>query len=186
VYAIIQSGGKQYRVSEGDFVDVERLDGDVGQEISFDSVLLVGDQDQVHLGTPMVNEARVVATIADQGKGAKILVFKYKRRKMYRRKRGHRQLFTRVRIDQIALTAGEKKAKPVKAETVQKEKPESAVEARTEKKKTAAKKAKAGSAKKVKKTRSVVAKAKKSSTKSTSKKGTRKKAVKGGSKKKTK
>ncbi|MFQ5929240.1 MAG: 50S ribosomal protein L21 [Acidobacteriota bacterium] len=105
-YAIIQSGGKQYRVSEGDFIDVERLDADVGQQVSFDEVLLVDDQKTIHLGKPTLDGARVVGTIAEQGKMDKVVVFKFKRRKMYRRKQGHRQLFSRVRVDQIELTPG--------------------------------------------------------------------------------
>lgn len=100
LYAIIQSGGKQYRVSAGDLIRVERLDGQVGDQVSFDEVLFIGNGEQ-SLGHPVISEARVIGIIAEQGKGEKVLVFKFKRRKMYRRKRGHRQFFTAVKIDRI-------------------------------------------------------------------------------------
>lgn len=103
MYAIIQSGGKQYRVTEGERLNLERLKGEVGQKINFDEVLLVGGDDSFQVGQPKLQGAQVVGTIVEQGKGDKILVFKMKRRKMYRRKRGHRQLFTQVQIDKIAL-----------------------------------------------------------------------------------
>lgn len=103
VYAIIQSGGKQYRVSPGQLL-LERLEGEVGQEVSFDRVLLVsGEEGAVQLGRPTVGSARVVGTIREQGKGEKVVVFKFKRRKGYRRKRGHRQLYTGVHIDSIEV-----------------------------------------------------------------------------------
>ena len=104
-YAIIESGGKQYRVSEGDLIDVECQSGEVGQLLSFNEVLFVGNQETIHLGTPLLSGARVVGTIAEQGKKDKVIVFKFKRRKKYRKKQGHRQRFTKVRIDQIELTA---------------------------------------------------------------------------------
>jgi large subunit ribosomal protein L21 len=118
LYAIIEAGGKQYRVSEGDLIDVERRSGEVGQAVDFQEVLLVGDQETIHVGKPVLAGARVVGTIAEQGKEAKIIVFKFKRRKKYRRRQGHRQLFTRVRIDQIELD-GQKGRKP-QAETTKK------------------------------------------------------------------
>ncbi len=138
LYAIIESGGKQYRVSEGDLIDVECQSGEVGQSLSFNEVLLVGDQKTIHLGTPLLSGARVVGTIAEQGKKDKVIVFKFKRRKKYRRKQGHRQLFTRVRIDQIELAA-EKVQRP---ETEQvKEKTAKAVKKPTARTEAAAKKA---------------------------------------------
>jgi len=106
LYAIIRSGGKQYRVSEGDLVDIERLDGPVGQQVNFEDVLAVSSEGEVQFGDPILSAARVLGTIADHGKSKKVLVFKFKRRKMYRRKQGHRQLFTRVRIDEIAFESG--------------------------------------------------------------------------------
>ncbi len=102
-YAVIASGGKQYKVQEGETVDVERLDGEVGASIVFDQVLLHSDGDNVTIGTPVVPDAVVKGHVIDQGKQRKILVFKYKRRKGYRRKQGHRQPYTRVKIDQITV-----------------------------------------------------------------------------------
>ena len=101
VYAIIQTGGKQYRVSQGDVIDVERLPGAVAEEIQFDQVLAVGDEAGFRVGRPFVDGAAVRASVVGQVKGPKLVVFKYKRKVNYRRKTGHRQLLTRVRIDQI-------------------------------------------------------------------------------------
>jgi len=157
LYAIIEAGGKQYRVSEGDLIDVERRSGEVGQPVDFQEVLLVGDQETIHVGKPVLAGARVVGTIAEQGKDAKIIVFKFKRRKKYRRKQGHRQLFTRVRIDQIELD-GQKGRKPEAEKTkkaVTKEKetietvskaPAKAVKKKATKKVAAGAKEKAGKA----------------------------------------
>jgi len=117
LYAIIEAGGKQYRVSEGDLIDVERRSGEVGQAIDFQEVLLIGDQETIHVGKPVLAGARVVGTIAEQGKKAKIIVFKFKRRKKYRKKQGHRQLFTRVRIDQIELDGQKPKAEKTQQAT---------------------------------------------------------------------
>jgi large subunit ribosomal protein L21 len=104
MYAVIQTGGKQYRVEQGQTVVVEKLDGDPGQKVTFDDVLLVssGDGGNVSIGTPMVKGATVQGEIVKQGRGEKLVVFKFRRRKNYVRKNGHRQYVTRVRIDQIA------------------------------------------------------------------------------------
>ena len=102
-YAVISSGGKQYKVREGETVHVERLDGDVGAEIVFDHVLMHSDGENVSIGTPVLENAVVKGHVIDQGKHSKVIVFKYKRRKGYRRKQGHRQPYTCVRIDQIAI-----------------------------------------------------------------------------------
>jgi large subunit ribosomal protein L21 len=97
---------------------VERLDGEVGQKVSFEEVLFLGDEKQQWIGSPTLGDTRVVGTIREQGKGEKILVFKFKRRKMYRRKRGHRQLFTRVQIEEIEIASrAQKKGKEVKQKT---------------------------------------------------------------------
>lgn len=101
MYAVINTGGKQYKLTEGDLLEVERLEGEVGDEVIFDEVLLLGDSDAPVFGSPQVEGAQVVGTIVEQKKGDKIVVFKYKRRKMYRRKAGHRQLLTKVKIDSI-------------------------------------------------------------------------------------
>ena len=136
-FAIIESGGKQYRVGPGDLVDVEFLDGNVGEQVTFEEVLLVCGDEAPNLGSPTVLGARVVGTIEKQTKADKIVVFKFKRRKMYRRKRGHRQQFTRVRIDDIVLLGGGK-AKPkvekeVKPEEVPRESTAKAVSPEIEK-----------------------------------------------------
>ncbi len=101
MYAVVSAGGKQYRLSPGQVLEVEKLPAAVGDQVVFDEVLLVGDGEQLQVGTPLVEGARVIGTVVDQGKGEKIIVFKFKRRKMYRRKRGHRQLLTTVQIDEI-------------------------------------------------------------------------------------
>lgn len=101
-YAVIRTGGKQYRVAPGDLVRVERLEGDVGAAVEFAEVLLASADDAVQIGTPLVSGVRVRGTIVAQGRDRKILVFKKKRRKNYRRRRGHRQSITTVRVIEIA------------------------------------------------------------------------------------
>ena len=101
-YAVIQTGGKQYRVSVGDQLDVEKLGAPVGSEVSLDRVLMVANGDQVSVGQPLLAGASVRATVVGEGRGEKIRIFKMKRRKGYRRTQGHRQSYTRVRIDAIA------------------------------------------------------------------------------------
>ncbi len=103
MYAIIQTGGKQYRISPGDVLRVERLPGERGDEVILDQVLLVTDGDAVQVGQPLVPNATVRTQIVRQGKGKKVLIFKKKRRKNYRRKQGHRQLFTALQISEIVL-----------------------------------------------------------------------------------
>jgi large subunit ribosomal protein L21 len=103
VYAIIQTGGKQYRVAPGDILRVERLAGERGDEVILDQVLLVAEGDQVQVGQPLVADAKVRGQIVRQGQGKKIIVFKKKRRKNYRRKQGHRQLFTALQISEILV-----------------------------------------------------------------------------------
>ncbi|MCL6500313.1 MAG: 50S ribosomal protein L21 [Firmicutes bacterium] len=104
MYAVVETGGKQLRVSEGQTVRVERIPGEPGQEVVLDRVLMVSGE-QTLVGTPWVPGARVVARIVQQGKGRKVIVFKYKPKVRYRRKRGHRQLFTALRIERIELPA---------------------------------------------------------------------------------
>jgi len=105
MYAIIQTGGKQYRVAEGDTVKVEKLLAEPGQKIRFTDVRLVGGGDETKVGTPTVEGAAVSAEVADQGRGPKIIVFKMKRRKGYRVRTGHRQPYTEVRITGIEAGA---------------------------------------------------------------------------------
>jgi large subunit ribosomal protein L21 len=101
MYAIIRTGGKQYQVAAGDILRVEKLQGEVGDTIELSDVLLVADGEDVKVGRPVVDGARVVAKIAEQGKEKKVLVFKKKKRKGYRVLRGHRQLFTALAIEEI-------------------------------------------------------------------------------------
>ncbi len=101
MYAVVKTGGKQYRVQEGDVLRVEKLPGDIGAKIAFDDVLLFSDGDNFQVGTPNLDNIAVNGRIVEQGKARKILVFKYKRRKRYRRKQGHRQPFTAIKIDSI-------------------------------------------------------------------------------------
>jgi large subunit ribosomal protein L21 len=100
-YAIVETGGKQYRVKVGDVLSVEKLDGEAGAAVTLDRVLLVGGDGSVKVGTPVVDGATVAATIADQYRGEKIVVFKYKPKKNYRRRTGHRQSLTRLQITGI-------------------------------------------------------------------------------------
>lgn len=100
--AIIKTGGKQYRVKNGDTLRVEKLAGEPGAKIEFGEVLLVGEGDGVKIGTPFVDGAKVTGEIVRQGKGPKLIVYKYRRRKNYRRKNGHRQPFTEIKITGVA------------------------------------------------------------------------------------
>lgn len=101
MYAILQTGGKQYQVSPGDVLEVEKLPYPTGETIELDHVLLVRDGENLHVGRPKLDNARVKATVLDHDRGKKIVVFKMKRRKNYRRKQGHRQDFTRIRVEEI-------------------------------------------------------------------------------------
>jgi len=100
MYAVIRTGGKQYRVSQGDTLRVEKLAGDVGSAITFDEVLMIGGE-KVNVGKPLVAGAKVSAQITAQDRAKKIIVFKMRRRKNYRRKNGHRQAYTEVKITAI-------------------------------------------------------------------------------------
>jgi len=113
IYAIIETGGKQYRVNPGQTIDVERLDVAEGDTVELDRVLLIADGDQITIGTPTVDGAKVVATSQGAGKGKKVIVFKYKPKVRYRKKTGHRQLYTRLVIDKI-VELGAAQAKPAK------------------------------------------------------------------------
>lgn len=101
MYAVVSTGGKQYRVQEGEILRVEKLEGEVGAPVSFDSVLMFSDGENVTLGRPMLDGAVVSGHIVQQGKEKKVIAFKYRRRKHSRRKVGHRQMFTAVKIDSI-------------------------------------------------------------------------------------
>ena len=102
-FAIVETGGKQYRVHEGDTIRVESLDGDEGDTVSLDLVKLVSLNGETSVGTPNVEGAKVQAEVVNKGKGKKIVVFKYKAKTRYRRKNGHRQNFTALRITDISV-----------------------------------------------------------------------------------
>jgi large subunit ribosomal protein L21 len=100
-YAVIRTGGKQYRVSEGQLVKVEKLTGEVGEQVTLGDVLFVGGNDEVKIGSPLVPDARVTGEIVSQSRAKKVIVFKKKRRKSYSRQRGHRQYQTTLKITGI-------------------------------------------------------------------------------------
>lgn len=100
MYAIIATGGKQYKVSEGDVIYVEKLDVETGKDVTFDQVLAVGG-DKLVVGSPLVDKATVTAKVLDQTKGKKVIVYRYKRKSGYHKKNGHRQAYTKVQIDKI-------------------------------------------------------------------------------------
>ena len=103
MYAVIETGGKQYRVQQGDVISVEKLGVEAGDKVTFDKVLVVNDGEAVSVGTPCVEGATVGATVVENGKGKKVIIFKYKAKKDYRKKQGHRQPYTMVKIDEIAV-----------------------------------------------------------------------------------
>ena len=101
MYAVVASGGKQYKVREGEVLRVEKIDGDIGSSVSFDTVLLYSDGDTLHIGKPALENISVTGQIVAQERAKKIIVFTYKRRKRFRRTQGHRQPFTAVKINTI-------------------------------------------------------------------------------------
>ena len=103
MYAIIRSGGKQYRAEVGGTIDVDRLPNEVGDSINIGDVLLVANGEDTVIGQPRVEGALVTVTVVDQFRGKKIIVYKYRQRTNYRRKQGHRQYYTRLRIDEISI-----------------------------------------------------------------------------------
>ena len=126
MFAVVKTGGKQYKVSPGDILEIERLEGEAGQNIDLASVLLINDEGKISIGAPLLETALVRASIVDQTRGKKIIVFKKKRRQGYRRKAGHRQDLTLIRIEDIFADGSKAPAKTnvapavktVKAETV--------------------------------------------------------------------
>ncbi|MEA1961089.1 MAG: 50S ribosomal protein L21 [Bacillota bacterium] len=101
MYAIVQTGGKQYKVAVGDILNVEKLDAVAGDKLTLDQVLMVKDEDGVKVGSPIVEGAKITVEVIEQGRGKKITVFKYKKRKNYRRKQGHRQAYTKLKVEKI-------------------------------------------------------------------------------------
>ncbi len=124
MFAVIKTGGKQYKVQEGDVLEVEKLHKDKGQKVTFDKVLLIDEGGKTLIGTPFIENAQVKAEIIENFKDKKIIVFKKKRRKQYKKKRGHRQDLTRVKIEKITST--EKSAAVKKPAEAVKEKKEMA------------------------------------------------------------
>jgi large subunit ribosomal protein L21 len=102
MYAVIKTGGKQYRVAPGEKIKIEQIPADVGAQIVLDQVLMVADGDAVQLGNPLVSGAKVSATVLGPGRGVKVKIFKMRRRKHYQRTQGHRQNYTEIRVDAIA------------------------------------------------------------------------------------
>lgn len=102
MYAVFKTGGKQYRASKGDRLKVERLDAEVGDDIEFDQILLVGSGSEIKVGAPLVEGGKIAAKVTAQGRGKKIDVIKFKRRKNYKRQHGHRQHYTEVEITSIS------------------------------------------------------------------------------------
>ncbi len=101
MYAVVNTGGKQYKVQKGETLRIEKIPGEVGTQVTFDKVLMVADGENVRVGQPLLEKAAVQASIIEQDRAKKIIIFKYKRRKRYRRKQGHRQPYTAIRIDGI-------------------------------------------------------------------------------------
>ncbi|TLP46904.1 MULTISPECIES: 50S ribosomal protein L21 [Cohaesibacter] len=128
MFAVIKTGGKQYTVSPEDIIQVEKLEGEAGDTVTFDSVLLVGSEGETTVGAPVVEGASVAAEIVDQGRGRKIIIFKKRRRQNSRRRNGHRQHFTSVKITEI-LTGGKAPAKAAKKATPAKKEAEKAAPA---------------------------------------------------------
>ncbi len=101
MYAVIKTGGKQYRVSPGDTISVEKLAGNIGDKVNIDEVLMIGGDKEPKIGSPTIKGAKVSGVITDQRRGKKINILKYKRRKGYKKKQGHRQHYTQIKIDEI-------------------------------------------------------------------------------------
>ena len=118
MYAIIESCGRQYKVAEGDVVFFEKLDVEEGKKVTFDKVVLVSEDKKVEVGAPYVKGVKVEGKVVSHGKGKKILVYKYKAKKNYRRTQGHRQPYTKVEITKIK-TAAEKEAKATETKTAE-------------------------------------------------------------------
>ena len=134
MYAIIESCGRQYKVAEGDVVFFEKLDVEEGKKVTFDKVVLVSEDKKVEVGAPYVKGVKVEGKVVSHGKGKKVLVYKYKAKKNYRRTQGHRQPYTKVEITKIK-TAAEKEAKATETKTAEAK----AEKATTAKKETATK-----------------------------------------------
>ena len=121
MFAIINIAGKQFRVEEGDQIKVPHLSTDAGKSLAFDKVLLINDGKKVQLGSPLLSNASISATVVEHGRGRKIRIFKKKRRKGYRRNNGHRQNYSLIKIDSISTTSKKKSTKKIKEKISKKE-----------------------------------------------------------------
>ena len=121
MFAIINIAGKQFRVEEGDQIKVPHLSTDAGKSLAFDKVLLINDGKKVQLGSPLLSNVSISATVVEHGRGKKIRIFKKKRRKGYRRNNGHRQNYSLIKIDSISTTSKKKSTKKTKDKTSNKE-----------------------------------------------------------------
>lgn len=115
MYAIFRSGGKQYQAAPGAVLRLERIPGEIGETVTFDQVLAIADGDQVDFGKPVLADHSVVGRIMEQARARKILIFKHKRRKDYRKKQGHRQYFTAVKVESITLPGSDAPAEVAEA-----------------------------------------------------------------------
>ena len=115
MYAIIETGGKQYRVQEGDIISVEKLPVEAGEKVELDKVMLLSSEKEVKVGAPYIEGAKVIGEVKENGKGQKVIIFKYKSKKDYRKKQGHRQPYTMIEILSLDGKAPTKKAAPAKA-----------------------------------------------------------------------
>lgn len=111
MYAVIETGGKQYRVQEGDIITIEKIKAEVGETVAFDKVLVLSDGKDVKVGTPYL-DAAVTGSVVEHGKGQKVIIFKYKAKKDYRKKQGHRQPYTMVKIESLTGAAPKKEEAP--------------------------------------------------------------------------
>jgi len=115
LYAVIKTGGKQYRVTSGLKLKVEKLSAEVGSAVTIDQVLMLADGDNVTIGAPLIAGATVQATVVSHGRGDKVMIFKFRRRKHYRKTQGHRQSYTEIQIGELGASAAAKPAKAAKA-----------------------------------------------------------------------
>lgn len=119
MYAVIQTGGKQYRVQEGDVITIEKLNVEAGDKVEFDQVLVLGEGAEIKVGAPYVDGAKVFGSVVENGKAKKVIIFKYKSKKDYRKKQGHRQPYTMVEITGIGADKPAKKAAAPAAEATE-------------------------------------------------------------------
>lgn len=140
MYAVIKTGGKQYRVVAGEKIKVEKLDGEVGSKVVIDQVLMLADGDDVTIGAPVVKGASVSATVVAQGRADKVMIFKFRRRKHYRKTQGHRQDYTEIEIQKIAAKETKEAKEPAVKEAAAAKEPAPAKEVKAAKETAAAKK----------------------------------------------